>query len=98
MPRFAVRPRSDQIDRAVHGDAVQPGAEVRARFEPAQLLVRLQERLLDDVLGVRGIAGHPVRQPVDSAAVALDERPERFAVSVARQRDRGGVRLRHPIA
>ena len=98
VSRFAVRPRPNQVDRAVHGDAVQPGAEVRPRLEAAQLLVGLQERLLHHVLGVRGAAGHPVRQPVDSAAVALDERPKRLAVSVARQRDGGGVRLRHPIA
>ena len=43
-------------------------------------------------------AGHPVREPVDSAAVALDERAKSFAISVAGQRDGGGVRLRHPVA
>jgi hypothetical protein len=45
-----------------------------------------------------GVAGHPVRQPKDSAAVALDQSAKSFAISVASQRDGGGVRLRHPIA
>jgi hypothetical protein len=29
--------------------------------------------------------------------MALDERTESFAISVAGQRDGGGVRLRHPV-
>ena len=33
----------DQIDRAVHRDPMQPGAEVRARLEPAELLVGPQK-------------------------------------------------------
>ena len=98
VPCFLVRPRPNQVDRAIHGDAMQPGPEVRPRLESAQLLVGLEKRLLDDVLGVRGIARHPVRQPIDSPAVALDERPERVAISVPRQRDGGDLRLRHPIA
>ena len=81
--RFPMRPRTNQVDRAVHRDAVQPGAEVRPRLESAQLLVGLQKRLLHHVLRVRRVAGHPMRQPEDSPAVALDERPESFAISVA---------------
>ena len=93
---FPVRPRPDQVDRTVHRDPVQPGAEVRARFEASQLLVCPQEGLLDDVFGVMRTAGHPVRKPVDGAAMAIHERMESFAVSVAGQRDGCGVRLRHP--
>jgi hypothetical protein len=37
-----------------------------------------------------------VRQAEDSPPVALDEHPESLAISVAGQRDGGGVRLRHP--
>jgi hypothetical protein len=96
--RFPVRPRADEVDRAVHRDAVNPGAEVRPRLESTQLLVRLQKRLLHHVLRVRRIAGHPMRQPEDSPAMALDEHPERFAIPASRQRDGGDVRLRHPIA
>ena len=95
---FAVRPRANQVDRAVHRDAVEPGAEVGARLETAQLLVGLQKRLLHHVLRVRRVAGHAVREPEDSTAVALHESAESLAISVASQRDGGGVRLRHPIA
>jgi hypothetical protein len=76
---------------------VQPRAEVRPRLESLQLLVRPQEGLLDDILGIVRVAGHPVRDPKDSPAMALDECPKGFAISVASQRDGGGIRLRHPI-
>jgi hypothetical protein len=39
-----------------------------------------------------------VRQAKDGAAVALNQSAKSFAISVASQRDGGGVRLRHPIA
>jgi hypothetical protein len=55
-----------------------------------------EKRFLDDVFGVLGIAGHAVREPVDSPAVSVHERPEGFAISIARERDSGGVRMRHP--
>jgi hypothetical protein len=61
-----------------------------------RLPVRLQEGLLDDVLGILGIAGHPVRKPIHGTAMTVDERPEGLAVTVPRQRDGSGVRLRHP--
>ena len=77
---------------------MQPGPEIRAGLEPAELFVSLQKGLLNDVFRVRRIAGHPVRQPEDSAAMAFHKRAESLAISVARQRDGGGVRMRHPIA
>src|SRR5262245_12835729 len=98
MPGLAMRSRSNKVDRTVHRDSMQPGAEIRPRFETAELSVSFQESLLDDVLGVLRGAGHTVGEPIDSAAVALDERSKGFAISVAGQRDGGGVRLRHPIA
>ena len=72
---------------------MQPRSEVRPGLESLQLLVGAQEGLLDDILGVVGIAGHPVRHPIDSPAVALHERPKGLAISVAGQRDGGGVTL-----
>ena len=75
---------------------MEPRAEVGTRLETAQLPVRPQERFLDDILGVVWIAGHTVREPVDGAAVTLDERSKSFAISIAGQRDGGGVRMRHP--
>jgi hypothetical protein len=92
-----MRPRSNQVDRAVDGNPVQPGAEVGARLESAQLPIGLEKRFLHDVLGVRRTPRHAVRQPVDGPTVAFHELPEGFAVAVAGQRDGGGVRLRHPI-
>jgi len=87
---------ANHIDRAVDRDPVQPRAEVRARLEAAQLPVRLEECLLDHVLGVLGIAGHPMGQPVDRPAVAIDQASEGLAVAAAGEGDGGGIRLRHP--
>ncbi len=75
---------------------MEPRPEVGPRLETAQLFVCAQERLLDHVLGVLRAAGHPVRESIDGTAVTLDKRPESFAISIAGQRDGGGVRLRHP--
>ena len=97
MARLLMLPAPNHVDGTVHGDPMEPRAEVRPRLEAGKLPVRLEKRLLDDVFGVLGAAGHPVGQPVDSTAMALDERTESLAISVARQRDGGGVRLRHPI-
>ena len=76
---------------------MEPRAEVGARLETAQLLVRACRNVSWTTSSAScWIAGHPVRQPEDGAAVALHERPEGFAISIAGQRDGGGVRLRHP--
>ena len=75
---------------------MEPRAEIRPRLEAPQLPVRLEEGFLHDVLGILGIAGHAVRQPVDGAAVAVHECSESVAISVAREGDGGGVRMRHP--
>ena len=85
-----------EIDGAVHRNPVEPCAEIGAGLEPAQLPVRLEKRLLDDIFRVLRSAGHPVRKTVDGPAVTVHERPESFAIAVAGQRDSGGVRLRHP--
>jgi hypothetical protein len=92
-----VWPRPNQIDRTVHGNPVEPRAEVRTRLEPSELLVSLEKRFLHDIFCVLRVAGHSMREPVDSAPVALHERTESLTISVAGQRDGGGVRLRHPI-
>ena len=75
---------------------MQPRAEIGAGLESSELPVRLQERFLNDVLGVLRVAGHAMRQTEDGAAVALHEAPEGFAVTIAGERDSGGVRMRHP--
>lgn len=100
------RPAPEQVHRAVHRDPVQPGAEARPSLEASELPVRLEKRLLDDVLGVLTIAGHAEGQPVDAAAVAVDQQAERVRVTAAgpfqRGSQRGGQRRgffwgRHPI-
>jgi hypothetical protein len=73
-----------QIHRAVGDDAIEPGAEIRARFEPSELPVGAKKALLHDILCILFIAGHPERQSKDGPAVALDERPKRLAVALAR--------------
>ncbi len=75
------RPLAQQVDGAIGGDAVQPRAQARSGLEPRQLRVRLQECVLDDVLGVLLVAGDPVGDAEDSATVPLDERPKRVAVA-----------------
>jgi hypothetical protein len=89
--------RPDEVDRAVDRDAVEPGTEVRAGLEPADLPIRAQKRLLDDVLGVVLVARHPVGEPEDGAAVSLDQRAECLAVALARPSHHQGVALWHPV-
>ena len=79
--RLALRPGSHVVDGAVEADAIEPRGEIRSRFEPSELPIRAHERFLHDVFGVFGPTGHPVRQPVDAAAVPFDEHPEGILVA-----------------
>jgi hypothetical protein len=49
------------VDEGIGLDAVQPGLEVGPLLELAESGVRLDERLLHEIGGVSGIAGHPHR-------------------------------------
>ena len=89
------RPRAEQIHRAVHRDAVHPGAEAGARFEAIELPVGLQKRLLDHVFGVLTAAGHAVGEIEDTSAVTLDEQAERLAVAAASECHGDAVVFRH---
>ena len=53
------------VDVRVGEDPVQPGLEVRALLELVEGGVRLQVRLLDQVLGVGRVARHPHRGRVE---------------------------------
>jgi hypothetical protein len=59
-------------------DAVEPGLEVGAGLELVERRVGLGERLLDEVLGVTRVAGHPHRRTVELVeerqGVALEAR------------------------
>ena len=88
--------RSKQIERAVDGDAMQPRSEVRALFEPRQLLVRAKESLLHHIVGIVFISRHPIRQSKDGLTVALHQLPERVGVAVARPAHGYSVSHLHP--
>src|SRR5207344_1766098 len=47
------------VDEGICQDPVQPGLEIRALLELVKRSVGLRVSLLDQVLGVRGVAGHP---------------------------------------
>ena len=75
--------RAHQIHRAVGDNAIQPGAEVRARFEASELLVGANERFLNNILSILFVACHPKCEPKDASAVTLHERTKRIAVALA---------------
>ena len=72
---------TEQIERTVDGDAVQPGAEVRALLEVLELAVGAKERLLHHVVGIMFISGHAIRHSKCGPGVPLDQLPERIGVA-----------------
>ena len=95
---LAMPPRANQVDRTVHRDPVQPGAKIRPGLETAQLLVRLEPRLLHHVFRILRVPGHPVRKRIDVAGMLFDERAKRVAVAVAGPGDNRRVALVHPCS
>ena len=63
LPRLTA-PLAVGVDERVGQDAVQPGLQVGARTELVERGVRLGRGLLDEVLGVRRVAGHAKRSGV----------------------------------
>src|SRR6185437_2401541 len=55
------------------GDSRQPGGELCPSGELAQVLVGAQERILDDILGLRRALQDAARHPVQPRAVPPDE-------------------------
>ena len=82
---------SHVVDRAVETNPVEPGREVRSRFEASELPIRAHEGFLNHVFGVLGPAGHPVGQPEDVPAVPLDEDAKSLLVAAPRPGDRGRI-------
>jgi len=70
------------IERAVDDDAIEPGAEVGATFEPIEMQKRVEEALLDDVLRILLAAGQPEGEVVHIGPVTLDERQEDVHIAV----------------
>ena len=70
---------------------MDPRLEARPGLEALQLPVGLQERVLDDVLGVRLASGQAEGELEDTAPVSLDEPAERRFVPGLRLGDIVGV-------
>ena len=72
-----------QADGRVDGDAVQPGEKQRIALEAVQRLIGAQERFLNDVIRIFGIAHEPkdrvVQATPDSGAPTHRRRPYRLA-------------------
>ena len=64
---------SNQIERIVGRDAVEPGGKAGARFVFVQLAIGSQEGLLHHILGVLFISSHTKSQTEDGTAVLLDQ-------------------------
>ena len=61
------------VDERVGEDLVEPRLEVRAVLEPAEAPVRAEVRLLDEILGVSRVSGHPERGRVQRVHVGHRE-------------------------
>ena len=83
-------PGTVQVDCAVSRNAVQPGPEVGARFEPPELPVRTQEAFLHHVLGILFVAGQAEREGEERSAVPLHQRAKRLAITLTGPRQNGG--------
>ena len=68
---------AQHAEAAVGDDAVHPGGERRVAAEPADPPPRVDQRLLQRVLGLARVAHHPHRDPVERGLVAAGQRLER---------------------
>ena len=81
----ALAPQAHQ--RGVNHDAGQPARELRAPFEPAQVLEGRKHAFLQGILGVFGIAEQLQGALVERTRVAGKERFERGLISLQAQPD-----------
>jgi hypothetical protein len=91
---------AQHIAAAVDGDARQPRLQLRAPFEPGQVRVGLDERVLRDRVGLDLVADDGKGHAVDLALEPLHEDAERRAVAGQRALDqrligRGIARMVH---
>src|SRR5213083_3311728 len=76
VQRGLVMPRTPDAKfciSAVCGDSIEPGAEGRITSERLDLLDHCPEGVLDDLLGIRAVAGHAHRQAVGPISVGSDQ-------------------------
>src|SRR5439155_2802715 len=76
-PRRPVRAAAGGVERGVGRDAVEPGAGVGIRPEPAEGAMGAYEGLLARVLGLLAVAEHSREVAHELAPVALDQLGER---------------------
>ena len=70
------------VHGAVGNDAVQPGREVGAGLEPAELAVRPEKAFLHDILCILLVARHPECELKRTPAVPLHQDAEGLAVAL----------------
>ena len=88
--------RPDQVQRAVGGNPVKPGAEGGAAVEFPDPPVGPQERLLHQVFGILFVACHAKCQTEDTTAMALHQHTKRVGFPGADLCDRRSIALFHP--
>jgi hypothetical protein len=75
-PAIEISP-AQRVDGGVVGYPQHPAGESAVTIEPTQAAEGLEERVLRDIFGVRGIAEHPMDQVEDGPLVAPDDFLER---------------------
>jgi len=63
---------TDQIEGAICGDAIEPGAERRTSVEAVELFVSAKKGFLNHVLGILFITSHTEGETEDRPAMPLD--------------------------
>ena len=81
------------IQGTIHEDAVEPRAQVGASFELIEMQIRVEQSLLNNILGILFVASHTKREAVHISAMTLDERQERLQIAVVHLTDPWG----HPL-
>ena len=77
-PRLTV---AEHVEAVVHRQPIQPGAERRFAAEAAELSIRQQEDVLQEIVGLAVGAHHPARQIVEPGGVLPVQRLESGSVS-----------------
>ena len=68
---------AQDVERRVHGDAVDPGRQLRVASERPERAQRADENVLHRVARVLNVSGHPQRDRVDTLLVLFNDRVER---------------------
>jgi len=77
------------VHRAIGCDAIQPRAEIGSGLKAAELAKGAEKTFLHNIFGILFVSRHAEGELKHSAAVLLDQRPERFFISPTRPNERG---------